>query len=364
MRRMGIHFLLFGKRLLKRPVYLVILLLMPLAAAGLSAAQETSPTGIRAMLYTQETETDGTKRDAALWRIVGALLEADGAVQFELASSEEAMKQSILKKEADCGYTFPKDFGTRLATDEWKRSVTLYCGEDTMIPKLVNELVYTAVFREYSAAAFGDYMSTAYEIPAGSRQNAQNRAEDLLKLYLTNGSTFSFTYYGEPLGSGRTAAAETETALDITSGIVPVRGMLALFIMLSAFCGLIDYKKDREAGRLVWMRSKLAAECMMIILPALGAAAVSLICLAVTGEASGALSEITSVIIYILLLTGYVIVWGLLFRSEHAVVASIPFLVIAAILFCPIFWNLKSVLPILGMMEKLFPASWYLNMIP
>lgn len=367
MRQMGVQFLLFGKRLLKRPVYLIILLLMPLTVFLLSRTQAESPSGIRAMLYVEGR--DWNEREDLLDKIIGRLLAEDATVRFTLAESEEELKRAVLKQEADCGYVFPEDFSERLRNDDWKRSVTFYCGEDTMIPMLVNELLYTSVFQVYSADAFIDYMGTAYGEEAGGRTNAENKAEELLNLYLTNGSTFSFSYYGETAEEGNddrafeTYQKETKKTADLTAGVVPVRGMLALFMMLSAFCGLVDHKRDHEAGRLVWVKNKRAVQFMMILIPTTGAALVSLLCIRASGSWQGIGTEIASVIFYMFALTAYTMIWGLLFRSEHAVVASVPFLMIATILFCPVFWNLKSVLPVLQIMEKLFPVSWYLAMV-
>lgn len=369
MRQMGVQFLLFGKRLLKRPVYLIILLLMPLSVFLLSRTQAESPSGIRAMLYVEGR--DWNEREDLLDKIIGRLLAEDATVRFTLAESEEELKRAVLKQEADCGYVFPEDFSERLRKDDWKRSVTFYCGEDTMIPMLVNELLYTSVFQVYSADAFINYMGTAYGEEAGGRTNAENKAEELLNLYLTNGSTFSFAYYGESAEEGNDDQAyetynynkKTKKTADLTAGVVPVRGMLALFMMLSAFCGLVDHKRDHEAGRLVWVKNKRAVQFMMILIPTTGAALVSLLCIRASGSWQGIGTEIASVIFYMFALTAYTMIWGLLFRSEHAVVASVPFLMIATILFCPVFWNLKSVLPVLQIMEKLFPVSWYLAMV-
>lgn len=369
MRQMGVQFLLFGKRLLKRPVYLIILLLMPLSVFLLSRTQAESPSGIRAMLYVEGR--DWNEREDLLDKIIGRLLAEDATVRFTLAESEEELKRAVLKQEADCGYVFPEDFSERLRKDDWKRSVTFYCGEDTMIPMLVNELLYTSVFQVYSADAFINYMGTAYGEEAGGRTNAENKAEELLNLYLTNGSTFSFAYYGESAEEGNDDQAyetynynkKTKKTADLTAGVVPVRGMLALFMMLSAFCGLVDHKRDHEAGRLVWVKNKRAVQFMMILIPTTGAALVSVICIRASGSWQGIGTEIASVIFYMFALTAYTMIWGLLFRSEHAVVASVPFLMIATILFGPVFWNLKSVLPVLQIMEKLFPVSWYLAMV-
>lgn len=367
MRQIGVQFLLFGKRLLKRPVYLIILLLMPLTVFLLSRTQAESPSGIRAMLYAEGG--DWNEREDLLDKIIGRLLAEDATVRFTLVESEEELKRAVLKQEVDCGYVFPEDFSERLRNDDWKRSVTFYCGEDTMIPMLVNELLYTSVFQVYSADAFIDYMGTVYGEEAGGRINAENKTEELLNLYLTNGSTFSFAYYGESAEEGNDDQAyedyikETKKTADLTAGVVPVRGMLALFMMLSAFCGLVDHKRDHEAGRFVWVKNKQAVQFMMILIPTTGAALVSLLCIRASGSWQGIGMEIASVIFYMFALTAYMMIWGLLFRSEHAVVASVPFLMIATILFCPVFWNLKSVLPVLQIMEKLFPVSWYLAMV-
>lgn len=358
MSQIGMYALMSAKRLLHRPVYLILLCLMPLTILALSGAQKEQTVGITAMLYAQVQEP--AESESMAKQIINQLLEADGAVRFLTAESEEEIKQAVLKKEVDCGYVFSKTFDQGLAEDNWKRSVTLYCGEEELIPALVNELVYTAVFREYSADMFVDYMGTAYENIEEGREYAENKANDLLNVYLINGSTFSFSYYGSLPDAQEAYEEEVEEASKLTTDVVPVRGMLALFMMLCAFCGLIDYKRDREAGRLVWVKNKVAAQMVRIMLPVLGAATVSLLCLWASGDGNGWLVEITNVIIYMLLLIAYTVIWGILFQSEHGVVASIPFLLIATILFCPVFWNLKAVLPVFQIMEKIFPVSWYL----
>lgn len=358
MKQTAVRLWLFTKRLAKRPMYLAILLLMPIVTLLLSKSQEGESVGIKAYLYTEQENLD----------FVQELLEAGpGIITFAMAESEEALKQAVLAKEADCGYVFSADFADRLVTDDWKRSVRLYCGEDVMIPMLVNEVVYTAVFRAYSENTFMDYAGTVFTEAAGGSLEAQKQAGELLNVYLTNGSTFSFSYHGT-MPQADQLSNESEKMLQeeqqeaaLMENVVPVRGMLALFMMLCACCGLVDYKRDREAGRLVWTRHRLLTQLMMILLPAMVAAIISLLCLFASGVWNGTIIEITNVIIYICLLAAYTVLWGVVFRSEHAVVASIPFLLLATILFCPIFWNLKSVLPIFQVMEKLFPVSWYLS---
>lgn len=358
MKQTKVRLWLLTKRLAKRPLYLAILLLMPIMTLLLSRSQGGESVGIKAYLYTEQEDMD----------FVQELLEAEPRIiTFAMAESEEALKQAVLTKEADCGYVFPADFSDRLAADDWKRSVRLYCGEDVMIPMLVNEVVYTAVFRAYSENTFMDYAKTVFAEAAGGGLEAQKQAGELLNLYLTNGSTFSFSYHGTMPQAGQ-LSNESEEMLpgeqqeaNLMENVVPVRGMLALFMMLCACCGLVDYKRDREAGRLIWTRHRFMIQLMMILLPTIAAAVISLLCMFASGVWNGFIIEITNVMIYICLLAVYTVVWGILFRSEHAVVASVPFLLLATILFCPIFWNLKSVLPIFQVMEKLFPVSWYLN---
>lgn len=269
---------LLMKRTVKKPAFLLFLLIMPLlsfvidrlgqgesagAAVGIymdgQDTEEMKEGGIRDVEEAKET----TSGEMNLEReFLSLLYEQKGILQFRLYESEEEMRQDVEKGGLDCGVSLQEELWEGLETGAWQDTVIVYVTSSSSMTEVVKERIASLLFTLYSENNYVNYIEQA-EAFAGTdgkdtKADIVSFAKAAYETHLLDGSTFDFQYHGNEDGNKEESSADKdgsyvsgegrkETATrDATPSSFRLRGILAVCIFLSGLSGLLTDWKDRE----------------------------------------------------------------------------------------------------------------------
>ena len=352
MKEIGTWLLLLGKRQLKRPAFLAVLVLIPLLCGLLFRAGGSDSQGVPVALACENP-------DALTQEAMDSLCAQTGVFRFYVCGEGQAARD-VEARRAECGYVFPENLEQLLWEGQAEGSVQVYVSPSSVAAQLSYEVVYAALFSGYAEEVFVDYMENNPLFAQEDPRSLEQEARDSYRENRDNGRTFSFVF--ERL-SGGGESQEVEGGSFSASLAVSIRGMLAVFVFLGGLMGALDSLRDERrqaylaapAGLRRWV--PLLAVSVPAALTALSAGAALL----AAGLIHGLLREWGLLLAYWLLVTGFCALLADLLRREVLLCAAIPVLVMGSLVFSPVFLRLGSLLPVFRILEKLFVPTYYLN---
>lgn len=340
-RRFFLWYALLTKRLLKRPAYLAVLLLVPLFALAI-ALFSRQDSGVLTVALCVEDPADPVAAAAA-----ERLLDSDSILRCVPADSAEAAMETVRAGRADAAWIFHADLEKRLG--DFIRYgkggfITVAEREDNIFLKVSREKLYAALYPELSFALFRNYAENELGITGLSEQELRSyyhsgfSAEELIRFAYVDGSEL------DTGGSYLTA---------------PLRGILALLLLLSGLAsGMYCYREEREES-FVWLpapqRRMLPVLCHITAM--VPPAAAVLAALALGGVWLGLGRELLSMLLYLPACALFCEILRCLCPREEQYGALIPILTVAILVFCPIFVSMNLGLPL----RWLLPPAYYLN---
>ena len=169
-RRFFVWTFLTAKRLLKKPSFVLILLMLPAVILL-----------YRALI----TENDG-KLHVAVWfeehdelskHFLSEMTEkVPEQFLFYECEDEEDLYSDVAAGRAECGYVFSADMAGKILTDEWRGMITAVVSERTVYGEFVNEIVYDKLNRVLSFKVVSDYLVNRSDIDGMDAAPSLNHA--------------------------------------------------------------------------------------------------------------------------------------------------------------------------------------------
>jgi len=378
MRTYFIWFRLLMKRALKKPVFLLFLLFLPLMSFMIDRLGQGESTGMTVGLMSEIDEQRGTEEERMQREFLSVLGEQEGILQFRLYEEEGKMRQDVEKGELDCGVFVRADLWEGLDTGAWQDTIILYAAPSSGMTEIVKEKIASAVFRLYSEKRYIDYVAQSKAFAAaeetGAREDIVSFARAAYETHLLDGSTFAFQYHGN---SGDLSGAIPE-AMTGTAPPFRLRGILAVCIFLSGLCGLLTDWKDREEKRFVRFAPPILTTMVNIWIPTIYTSITALFSLFLTGQTvltakgdlgvaaafpTGIGKETGALIFYQFLIVLYCSIIRVVLKKRETIAAAVPLLTLASIVCCPVWIRLALYLPFFRVLEKLFPVTYYLLLV-
>ena len=340
MRRFFLWCRLLTKRNLRRKGYLAVLLSAPLLALLLSLAAKQGGGLVTVALYREDGE------DLTAQAAVGRLLAEDGALRCFETESEVQARAAVASGEADAAWLFLD--GAEEAVAEFDAlgppAVHIVEREDTVLLMLAREKLAASLYPEMSFGIFTRYLRALDpDAPDAATLRRYYNAVAVSDPVLE----FSFADGGEVADEQFLSA--------------PLRGLLALLVLLAAFASGLYSFREEERESFVWLpggkRRLLPVLChLTAVVPA---ALSALLSLAVAMLLAEPWREGTALLLYCLGCALFGETVRLLCRSERLYAALIPLLLIAALLLSPIFLDLTMLRPL----QLVFPPFLYLKAV-
>ncbi|MDE6640132.1 MAG: ABC transporter permease [Acetatifactor sp.] len=345
MRQIGIRFWLLNKRLFKTYSFLVILCLVPVLVAGVRLGVREDSGIAKILLYLPNPE------DELSFQIASGLMEDNGVLYYELCDSEEEARKAVESFQADALWIFPRDMRKTLAdaaVSGLRRedgTVAVVQREDDVRMLFTRQILCAQLYPVFSYELYVDFVRNECGLPDVTD-------EELREAYnstLVEGSLFRMEYLdGGPVE-------------DSNYLLAPVRGILALWLVLCGFAGAMYYMQDEQRGifsglpisrRLSWafgVQGVLLFDAIVIMLAALKIAGVFTTW---SREIPAAVLLGSSVLVFCNL-------FRLLCRRPERLGSCIPLLLTGMLILCPVFLDIGGLRPI----QYLLPPYYYLKSI-
>ena len=361
-----IWFRLMMKRMIKKPAFLLFLLILPLMSFLIDRLGQGESAGVAAGICL-EAEEDMQQE------FLSILKEQEGILQFRLYEEEAKLREAVEKGELDCGVLLRRDLWNGLDAGAWQNTITLYVTASSSMTEIVKEKIASVVFTIYSEENYSSYIAqskvfTAAE-EAAVKEEIVSFAKAAYEAHLLDGSTFAFQYLGN---SGGIQETTQEAVFPVSFRL---RGILAVCIFLSGLCGLLTDWKDREERRFVRFVPPVLTTMVNIWVPTIYTSVVALFSLLLTKQAAffatgyskgtasllaGVGKEAGAFLFYQFIIVFYCSIIRVVLKKQEAIAAAIPLLTLASIVCCPVWIRLAVYLPFFRVLEKLFPATYYL----
>ncbi len=372
-RRAFTQALLLNKRIMKQPVFLVLLALIPLLVLGVNLASGQSGSLVTVAV------APGRPDDAAALAVIDRLVQDDSAaVQYFACPGGKAVKEAVAAGDARLGIVFPDDLDELFAaygaqetssrdegalamlsslfgsgSDELtNHQIICYTATNDVVAKMTREQLYGKMYRDMETAVLKVWLRSHPEIGDFSDQERDSFAEMVRSDSAEEYDFFDLEYLdGERI-------TEDESGRYLSS---PMRGLLATLLVLTALAAVLYLCDDIRKGRFVWISPQRKPlfnfGCILLPMADLGLAAYAALYL--SGTFTTWKKELPSLLLFLLCAAGFANLLRVLLRKMTLIAASVPIVLCACLFLTPVFADLTIMKPV----QMLLPTWLYLKSI-
>lgn len=340
MRRIVIWYVLLNKRLFKKWSFLLILCMVPLLMAGMRlAAQQES--GIVTVALCMKNPADELSAG-----VVEQLKGSNDVLRYVVCDTEEEARGLVESFQADAAWIFPEDLlecMREAAAHKLVEPVVTVVEREDNIPLIFSrEVLSSALYPDFSYLVYQDFVRDDLGLKADERE-----LKEAYELALMEGSLFQIEYF------------DGQATEDSNYLLAPMRGILALWLVLCGFAASMYFIQDERRGTFSWMPVKhrlwLAFGFHTVLLS--DAVAVLLIACGLAGVFTVWYKELLNAVFFM----GCVMVFCNLLRilcgTLERLGSCIPILLMGMAVLCPVFINLNRFQPL----NYLLPPYYYLQ---
>ena len=335
--------LLTIKQTIKKPAIIGLLLIMPILAVIIahimpSASEELHITA----LYYLDTDNDEAEY------LYEALEDYDGLFIFEPANSERELINTVKKGKAECGYIIDSDIYQKMAKHKYRDSIHVVVNDNTTLMPVINETLYAIIFPAATKEDVTRYLEEDSVVsPYYDDIFDTADIDELYEMYFTNGSTFRFEYSDEP---------DNYTFTKESILLSPLRGTLALLILIAAFSGGLAFYKEAENPVFALWRVRFTFMIVPVILLSFSA----LISLIIGGIFTDFVTEFSALLLYDTICIALCFILGLVIKKGSLYAGILPVVILGCLIFTPIIIDLEGLIPILDKLSYIWPTKYYL----
>ena len=363
MKKMLVWILLMSKRLLKRPSFILILAVLPLVLLCYRYILTEDSDTLRVALYAEEGDEFSEE-------VVRRLTESDSFVSYYTVASAEEASEEVAGSRAECAYLFPAGSAEAILGGDFEDTVTVISSDNTRYKSLINEDVFCALYDCFSADVTVRMLLSYEKEEAGENPDYEPLGEEAIRELLASRSeergTDIFRFYYLNLNEAQDADFVTEPETGDNNYLTkPIRGTVALFVLLAGLSGLVFWFQDNAEGRFkafsYYKRPLLSLGSLL--LPAFLAGIMGLVCIFLSGIGKNVFYELGMMLLYILLTTGFCNLLRLFLPSVNTASAAIPILVLASYIAAPVIIDLEPHLPLIRYIRKILTVDYYLEAV-
>lgn len=321
----------FSKRLLKKPLFLVLLCVFPCTALLLSHYASQERPLLEVALYNEGQSPFAND-------VIESLLKEKHVLNFYEVSSEAELIQDVQASRAECGYIFSKDYTAQhlLGEEDWKKSVRVIKSTTSVLTESIHELVFASVFQQYNQLLLNDYLTSS------SLKEAVPDATEIYEEMMTNRRSIFYSTEGSFLSDKNSSPQDVmeqdilQEARYITYDFVLIlyRGILGILILLGCLSGGILLIRDRKNVFLPLpvSRKRIILEWLDILTPALFLGISGTIGLMLLPMSPGLIHEAFFTLSIVLLSSIATYILSRLIRSEATWYSIIPFTILISLI--------------------------------
>lgn len=343
MRKLFTLYLLLNKRLLKKPTYLAILLLIPLLVALFQIAAQENSGVLSVALASQDPQ------DTFAAEFIEKLYTDKSLIVFFKETPENAM-ELVKSGKADAAWIFPENLQACIqAYAEGQKGsggfIRVVEREQTIPLRLTREKLSGAVYEQTSRILFLQYLRQY--APQTETMNDQQLLAYLDATHV-NGELFVFSdIYGN----------QREKPVDFLTS--PLRGMLAIVAVITSVVTAMFYQKDKDKGLLALLPSRYhpIAEFGYQMISSVNVLCSMLVALVVSDLSVGIGRELLLLLLFSPCCSLFGMVLRTVFGGKRGLTILLPILTVAMLVICPMFFDFTP----LRFLQYALPATYFIN---
>lgn len=336
-----VHFLLMNKRLYKKPAFLVTLCLI-VAVTALMVVGASGESGFVTITLYAENSNDPISS-----QIIEELTEEKNVINFKVASTYQEAYSDVENGKSDASWIFSDNMqdGVEEFTEKErfrKPFVEIIQRQDSVFVSLANEKLYSKLYRYLSKSVYENHMESFFGI------NDQELVDGYYEKYFVDDNLIELEYFNSD-----------DKVEDTNYLLSPLRGMLALLVMLCSISAVMYFINDKNKGVFSWINTKrhIIIEGEYVLVSALNTAVFVLIALGVSGLFMYFPKEIFLMLLYVLSCIGFSVLLGEICRKNSIIGSLLPGLVLIMLVLCPVFLVVSG----FEVAQFIFPPFYYLN---
>lgn len=354
MKKILTWILLFQKRILKKPMFQITILLIPILLFLLFTFNKSSDSLVRVALISGNDEYSQN--------FVKDLLDSSNhVISYYQCYDENQMRNDVLTGKAECGYIMPDDMPRKIAQFSSKKKqgiITAIVKKESISTKIVNEIIYGRLFSERAYPVLKDFINEKQPDRLTSAED--EKMYDAFSKYLIEPLMFSFEYAD---GSKNDLLNNDDSSHNYY--MLPVRGILSVLILVSSMSGVLMLSNDdrKNTWGFIRLSKRPAFNYFYIFMSILPIAICSLAAIFITGISTNVLNEIRLMVLYTLLLTGFSSLLKALIKNIYVLCSLIPVTILLSLIICPVFIDIGSIVPQARFVRLFLPTNYYLDSI-
>ena len=339
-------FWLSCKRQLKHPFFMITLLLVPMCLFAFSQVEKQDSGKIRIGIFGEDREF--------VPEVLEVLAAQEGMFEFYICQSEEMLKDDVASRKAECGYVFRKGFYEKLDEQDFKRSILVYSAPSTIAARLSQEVVFASMFDVYGEYLLDRFVNESGIFEGMDLNQVLAEMKAAYQQEMDSGSTFSFRY--ETLSTEPVESTSARIAF-------PVRGMLAIYLMMIGLFSVVALRQDEARGLFVTLSETARIPCKLasVTAPVVMAGISALVTLLVTANFDYGIMEVPRLLIYIAMIVAVSYVMKLLVKDPVVLCGLIPIFILCSMVICPVFFDITLWLPQLEPVRYLCLPYYYIK---
>lgn len=352
-------YIMLNKRLFRKKSFIAVLILLPFLAWGLSevSKQESGilTVALVAAKYDAADNDIGALEDSKdLTEVIENIKESGSVIHFIDADSEEDAYNLILSHEVDAAWVFPASLKKAASSylGKFKPVVKVIQKEEGTLYDLSKEIIYKNIFPYISYAAYRGYMYNIFG-KTSKDKDFDNEIKAAYESINIKDNIVEFDYIGSE------SSPENQTDINQRGYLLsPLRGLMAVWLMLCGFAAAMYYKSDLQAGLFTWLDSDLqpVTGLAYIFSILINSGIMVLAAFAVSGVFTSLYAEIINMLMLIIAVSGFCSLVGILCKSIHQIAAIMPLSLIASIVLSPVFADIG-----VRRLQILTPLFYYLK---
>ncbi len=343
MRLTAIRYFLLNKRLFKKYSFLFIVCLVPLLVGGMRLAAQGESGIFRIALYLKNPA------DPVSAEIAERFLGEEGILRYQLCQTQEEAAALVKNFQADAAWIFPENLeeAIRQAVTEKRAKpvVTMLEREETIFLVFAREILCSALYPYFSYAVYQDFVRDDMGLARVDDQALQDAYEETL----VTEKLFQMAYL------------DGQQAEESNYLLTPLRGVLAVWLVLCGFAGALYFIQDEQAGTFSRMPVKNRFWAAFGVQSVLLLDAVLILLLAC--RLSGMFTLWRREIVSAALFAGCTLVFCNLIRllcpAPERLGSVIPILLMGMMILCPVFISVRGWKAV----QYLLPPYYYLKSI-
>ena len=342
------RYLLLLKRLLKKKSYIAMLLVVPLLVILLNAMSSADSGLMTVGVYIPGND------ESSQW-LRANLEEEPGSLRFIMYDDADLLRKDVERQQLTEAWICPEDLDTTVSQmaekGHTKNKIEILIREEGLTHMLGREVLSSRVFPMVARQMAVKYIS---ENVYGGNPTDEEIAHilDTYDNYGINGNLFEMGYID---------AASNQSEDNTSYLMMPLRGILALWLLLLGIAASMYYLEDESNGLFIWWKSWaevgrdfLYYEVIMIV-PSF----MVLIGLKIGGVYTSTTREIVALTLYNVAVIGLASVLREVIHSIKGLGIVTPILIMASAILSPVFIDFKEG----RALQKFCPTFHYLYCI-